>query len=213
MPPDTLTPQDALASISRATSFTEPVRRRSEGVTIALWGFVTAAILLTSGVLNDLHGFMHAGGWRQWVALFSWVPWAGLGVLGTLAIWRIAEAPVRDPDPGLRRSRKLLLLWAALLLAIALLMGFAVPVAQAGTAIAIMGVLWVTIGALGPYRLTRAGRRSVIIIAVVVILAGLIHGLLTAGDEEAGWRAYTAVGTLAGGLVPIVVGLVQALRG
>lgn len=203
---------DAVGAIDRATAFTEPLRRRTEGVTIAVWGFVTAGVLLSNGVADDVYGFYHAGGWRRIVSSLLWMPWAFLGVLTTHALWRIAEVSSRTVVPGRRRSVGVITTWLAALLGAVVLIAI-VPVAAPGFAIAIIGLIWVAVGALDIYSPTPAGRRTMLATGSIIAVTGVAYGVATMGMANAGWEHFTVTAALVGGLVPIVAGLSQALRG
>lgn len=211
-PEHRLTVAEAVETLDRATAFAEPLRRRSEGVTIALWGFVSACIVLSNGVLDDAYGFYDAGGWRRAVSSLLWVPWAAIGVLGTVAVWRIAEVSARRREPGRRRSPAVLLAWFAVLVALVFLIAV-VPHGAAGFAIAVVGVIWIAVGTLDVYKATPTGRRTLVAVGTGIVAAGVAFGWLTRATPHAGWDHLEAVGTLTIGLLPIAGGLWQALRG
>lgn len=210
---DPLSVQAALDAIEQASGFTEPLRRRTEGVTIAWWGLITATIVLSNGILDDVYRFHHAGGWKFLASSMNWLPWAGLGVAGTHAIWRVAELSVRRPEPGLRRSWKVMLLWGLGMIGLVLGLALVVPVAQAGVAIAVVGAIWLTVGELDLYKATPVGRRTLLVVGALILVAGATYGAATASDNALGWRYFTPVATLTVGLIPVVAGLWQSLRG
>ncbi len=216
MPPSNENPDlsisEALDVVDRATHFTQPLRRRAEGITIAAWGFILMGIALSSGVMNDLHGFMHAGGWKRWISMFTWLPWTVFGILFTLAVWRMAEVSLRNPLEGRRRSWKTYAAWFGVMLVLLILMVFVVPVAQAGIAVGVVGIIWLGVGGLGLYNATRQGRRTVLVIGTVMLLVGIVYGSITGANNDLGWKYYTIVAVLTNGLVPVLGGLWQALR-
>lgn len=203
--------EDAVRTIDRATAFAEPVRRRSEGVTIALWGLITACVILTSAVADDIYGAFHAGFWGRVVSSTLWIPWALIGVLGTLAIWRVAEVSSGQPVPGRRRSPGAILGVFAILCATVILVVM-MPIAAAGLAVSFIGILWLAVGALDIYKATPAGRTTLVGVGGTLIVAGAIYGALTFDSMTLAWRHFEAFGTLTAGLIPIAAGLRQALR-
>lgn len=201
----------ALSTIEHVSGFTEPARRRAEGVTIMLWGFVTAALLLSSEVLNLAYGFIHTDGWQRWVVLFMWVPWGAIGAVGTIAIWRIAEVGSRAPIDGHRRSWRWLCVWAATIVAIIVFPDNLIPLAAAGWAVVTLGMIWIGVGVF-LNTATHAGRRTVVAVGAVIILVGIVFGMtLERLAMGAGFEYFTLVATVCGGILPIFAGIVLAM--
>ena len=115
MPPDahadamseTLTPQDAARALTEARSWEDALRGRTEGLTWLVWGIATPASFLAYAfvaVLAQLEGFDVP--WYVWNLL--WVPWVGMGVVATVALWRSAALAVPDLDSPRDRRRAML---------------------------------------------------------------------------------------------------------
>lgn len=202
---------DAAEAISRASAFTVPAQRRAEGVTILVWGLISTIILLLNVMFSDLYGFMHRGGWREAVAGWYWAPLALLGVMATIAVWRIAEVSAHVPA-GRRRSWKFLVSAAVAMAGLTVLLLIGTPVAQAGFAVASVGLIWLVIGIFDLTHATPTGRRSILLVGTAIVLAGVIYGLMIGGNNDLGWRYFSRVATPVAGGVPTLVGLWQALR-
>ena len=104
---ETLTPQDAVRALSKAQSWEDALHGRTAGLTWLVWALATPATFLTYAfvaVLADLQGT--DAPWWLWNLL--WMPWVGMGVVATVALWRSAALAVPHLDsPRDRRAAML----------------------------------------------------------------------------------------------------------
>lgn len=204
-------PEEAARTIERARSYEQPLRRRTEGVTWMIWGIVTAGISLSYGAVGDY--FPHPETTPWWAFALIMLGWPLVGVLSTFATWRIAALSLPSEEDRSLRSALSGALWLPLVylgIGGAYLLG--VGSEAAGIPIGI-GLAWLTLGALNPFRATPTGRRALLVIGAVTLTGALAFAPFASGFPHSGWPAMRALGILLGGGVPVAVGLWQSLTG
>lgn len=208
---ESLTPEQAAATIEEARGFEEPLRRRTEGVTWMIWGIVPAGIQLSF----DAAGDYMTHGWPGWVDPLILLGWPLLGIAMTYAVWRIA---VLD-KPGLSRHR-----WRSLLGAVLWL-----PLVYAGIGLTVLlfgigwegaflplvgiGASWLVLGATNAFKATPTGRR--VLVAVGAIILAVALGIAASVDitSDLGTDLTQLAAIFVAGGVPILAGLWQSIRG
>lgn len=211
-----LSAQHAWETIQQASTYEEPLRRRTEGITWMLWGLVTIAIFLSYDALSPhFHHYDHATGIEThapWYIQILWVYWVIAGALFTWVLWRtVALAfPVGPHRPA---GIKVTLLWVAAgaigwTLALLLLPNLHPHL----TPVVALGIMWLTLGVLNLQRATPLGRRVLVVSGFLILLLSLAIQPL-APDPGGDLFALNAARALAAGLPPFLVGLWQALRG
>jgi len=206
-----LSAQDAVASIARATAFDEPLRRRAEGVTWMVWGFVTAGIFLSGNALELVFGFPGPA----WTEAVPWL-WLAAGIAATTAIWRIAALARPEVHPGRRAALVAVGLVVGLIALIwvpASGFGLVPPQAQAALVLATLGVPWIAIALANPHRGTSVGRRVMVLNGALLALASLLWAPMLGTLPHHGFPETMLLGALLGGGIPLVTGFWQVLRG
>jgi hypothetical protein len=208
MAAETLTVEQAVATIEAARQYEEPLRRRTEGVTWMLWGLVTAGLFASGTALGLVVGFSHPA-----IALYPFV-WLAAGIAGTKAVWSIAGVSLPPTREGQRRSL-LSILAAAAVVAVAWGVPSALLPEAALPPFALLGnaAPWVVLGLLNPHRATGVGRRAMVAAGAGIALVALVTSPLVANAGHAAWDIVTLLGIVAGGGGPFLAGLWQALRG
>lgn len=203
---DDLSAADAVATIERVSTYEEPLRRRTEGVTWVVWGLVTVTFLATQAALGDT---------VPWELYFLiWLPgWLGVGVLGAELVWRIAGLTRETLAPDARRAIALFVVGA---LAFASLMAAVYPFSgpnYAPQTILVLVLPWTFLATVQWGRLTEGGRRLSVAVAVTLVVLGAAF-LLAGGVAfvQGTDRAALMVGMIAGG-VPFATGTWWTLRG
>lgn len=201
------------AALEKALSFEGALRSRTEGVTWAIWGVVLALVFFMYGSMGDL------GHEPPFWANLLWVPWVLAGSTLTWALWRTAAlrfgASERHPAG----------VWVTIAWISAITAGLSIfsfssrfPNPE-GTAPLAIGIAWLLAGATNLFRATPLGRRATIVIGLTVAIGGLAISFLLPPPSSLGSsedQARFAQGVVQGALValvPLAVGLWQALRG
>lgn len=208
-----LTPEAAAETIEEARSYEEPLRRRTEGVTWMIWGVVTAAIALSySSIPTYYPGYEGVPWFLHGLVTFGWPL---VGVAMTYATWRIAVVDTPSLAGRSLRSALSSALWLPLVYvgigAVFLLGGDRVGEA-AGIPIGI-GLAWLTLGGLNPFRATATGRRVMLGAGAVTLAGGLAFAPFAAGFPHGGYPQMRLVALALGGGAPFLGGLWQTLRG
>lgn len=207
-----LTPQEAARTIDRARGYEEPLRRRTEGVTWMIWGVVTLAITLSYSAIPTYYPRYEATPWFvHWLITFGWPI---VGVLLTFATWRIASLTLPSLGDRSLRSAVSSALWLPLVyLGIGAVFLLDVGASEASAIPIGIGLAWLTLGALDPFRATETGRRSLLVIGVVTLAGALAFAPFAASFPHEGWPAMRVLAGGLGGGAPFLVGLWQTLRG
>ena len=203
----TLGAREAAAVIDRASSYAEPLRRRAEGLTWAIWGLVTAAIFLLYGWSMAVMG-PHDDSMHLWMPLL-WIPFVGAGYGAMHALWRT----VGHAAPSLRTSTGHTVLltvgWVVATIAVTALAFWALrPADESSAPTFALGVAWVAFSAFNLHGLTPVGRRTALVFGAVISLAGATAMLLRLEPISA-----RAVAVAAAGGLPVAAGIWQALKG
>lgn len=221
---ESLSVEDAVATIEQATGYEEALRRRTEGVTWMVWGVVTGGIQMsfTAGrsffrPFRDARAGGPPPGWYEPLVILGWL---AVGVLLTFAVWRIASVSAPKLAPKPRRTALGGILFIALLYAaIAVLSWLAGGMPEALFPLLAIGAAWLGAGALDVFETTSTGRRTLLVIGAVILAAGAIAVLALPWSgflpyrEELTYDAVSPLVILAGGGVPFLAGLWQTLRG
>lgn len=207
-------PLDALPLLSRALSYEESLRRRTEGITWALWGVVLALIFLMYGGMGEVS----EGGEAGWLTVL-WVPWVLVGSAITWALWRTAALTMVGTD---RRPAGLVvtLAWIGAIVA-----GLAVTMVAPGlpnpenSALLSVGVAWLVMGGANLFRATPEGRRTIIAIGALTLACGLAMAFFLprpdwgSGSESLVRFLQDLLRAAVAAAAPVALGLRQALRG
>ncbi|MCA1814791.1 MAG: hypothetical protein LC624_12755, partial [Halobacteriales archaeon] len=99
MATESLTVEQAVRAIDAARRYEEPLRRRTEGVTWMVWGFVTFA-MMSFGSALELLGLPFSS------QVYYLYPFAllAIGIAGTKAVWSIAGVSLPATREGTLRS-------------------------------------------------------------------------------------------------------------
>lgn len=202
--------RQATALLQQMDGYEEGLRRRTEGITWLVWGFVLAGLSL-SYYAGDLARALTPddGGPKPWTLLFPWSPWALAGGVATMVIWRSAALHVPALSrPWWQSLAGLLAVGAGIwivFLATWLLPAGAQRVVTGPTLMGVAGLLTILLPIL---RLTSEGRRVGVIASAALVVGGAAIGLADLGMHATG-IASTA---LAGGAW-LAAGAWQASRG
>jgi cation transport ATPase len=204
-------PLDALPLLSRALSFEDSLRRRTEGVTWAIWGIVLALVFFMYAAMGGALGERGP----PWWAVALWLPWVIAGSALTWALWRTSALGLAGKE---RRPAGLAvaLAWiAALFVGLGVVFeGPQLPNPDHSPLLAV-GLAWLLMGGTNLLRATPTGRRAALLIGALTMGAGLAMAFLLrvpAGDDVARFAQDVLRGAAAASF-PIAVGLWQALRG
>lgn len=197
-------PADAARDLQALRAFDVGLRQRTEGISWALWGLVTAGIFLTYGYAGSHFG--HA--WPFW-ATQIWLPWVAAGSALSAALWR--SAALTAPAAAERGVRGWihLLTWTLLILAV-ICIAFFLRTGIREPVMALLGVGAVALfmGATNLLRYTPTGRLVAVTAGAAMVGAALLEVLL-----DAGYDAATLVGATVGGCAFLLGGLYETLRG
>lgn len=200
---------DALPLLHRALSYESSLRRRTEGITWSIWGLVLALIMLMYAAMGDL------GDTPPWWINALWVPWILVGSVLTWALWRTAALSLGAHERGPAGA------WVTLAWIAALVAGLSifslparVPDPESLPLVAI-GIAWLLAGATNLFRATDEGRRALILIGAVLCALGIALAFTLPHPDGADAVRFglDVLRASAMALVPLAVGLWQALRG
>lgn len=202
---EALTPQKALAEIRRIEGLQGALTRRASGLTWMIWGIVAPAIFVSYALLGLLVGVPLEGDAVHGLApLFPvlWMPWAALGTVAMLVLWRSVGLVVPVRSGGLREG----IVTGALILAL-IFAGLAaigvtrVPVVPFAWVLMAQGLGLVAVGFLG-LNCNDDGDRRLWILGGALLAATALAGTLAGGGEALGANRWlTVVAPLASGLV------------
>jgi hypothetical protein len=185
-----LTPRAAADALAAASRYESPLRQRTEGIVLMVWGLATSGLFVTYAFADVLG----AGG-PGFATL--WIPWVGAGTLASFTIWRAAA--LTRPEPALpapsRPLLRVLLVSAAMGAAFAVLKpdGPLVP-------LAITGAAWVLLGGLNVFRCSGRGRLLWASAGLALLAASAALAAFDAPIAVAGTVAIALPGFAAGGL-------------
>lgn len=195
---DTLTPDEAARLLANASRYEDALAQRTEGLTAMVWGICTSALFLTYGFADVLDA-------PGWALSLLWLPWVGVASVFTYALWRSAALSLPRPQAGEPRGYwwRIVAATGAVTLVFALLRpdGPLLP-------LAVIGALWTLMPLVGLLHASPPGR--------VVWLASGLACLVAAGAlalADAGIEVSGTASILVPGIVPVVLGLRQTLRG
>lgn len=215
-----LTPESAVQTIEEARGYEEPLRRRTEGVTWMIWGLVAAGIQLSFSALSSLFRPYTPPGVKASEGLAGTlvVPvWVVLGILLTVAAWRIAS--LKASDLSVRPSRVALgaLVFVGVLYGVWFLLDLA-GLPEAIFPVLAIGAAWLSAGLSGILGTTEMGRGTLVAIGALVVLLGLgaLAAFTVGGLAPNGRLTYDVtapVTLLVAGGVPFLAGLWQSWTG
>lgn len=184
-----LTPAEAAATLARAAGYEDPLRQRTEGLILMVWGLVTSAMFVTYGLAGVL-------GAREWVFATLWLPWVAVGVVMSGTIWR--TACLSRPERMLQAPSRPLLRVLGLSAAIGVVYAVAQPDGPT-LPLGITGAAWVALGAANLFRDSQRGRllwvaSGAVLLAAAAALAAADAPVAVAGTAGIALPAVAAVG-------------------
>lgn len=196
----------AVQSIEKALAYEAPLRTRAEGLSWMVWGLVLAVLALVVGGRVD---------WPLWVTYAIVIPmWAGLGLGGTSAVWRLAGTA----RPALSISPVKVAIGVAAVVVgffVVNLIGWSVYNATgsyAVLALVLPTVPWGLLGWLQWTRLSAAGRRATVVLGLLmpILFVTYVEFVMTSPIfwDPVGIAVITAIQ----GGIPVVVGLAWTFR-
>lgn len=194
-----LTPGRAADLLNDAASFQDAIERRTEGITLALWGIVSSAIFVTYGFASVLDA-------TEWVFAILWTPWVFLGILTTHALWR-SVALARDRPMIDEPARNYWFRSLAIAFSITAIFVFIHPDGPLFP-LGILGAAYLVLGALNLFRSGPRHRRMYLVAGAILLALAVGFGLAGAPIAITG-----TVSIVAPALVLCSLGLWSALRG
>lgn len=194
---ETMTPSAAARVLADAAGFEESLLQRTEGITAMIWSAVGPGIYLTYAFAGTTDAMPDWG----WALL--WIPWVFAGTLITYAIWRSAALSMpgsRDPITPLGYLAR----FFALTLAVSVIFAFWDP-DHYGAPLLVIGMMYLAMGGLNIYQMSRRGR----LVAIASGVGFLLIGSIAVSLPETGLGFVAAV-TLSG-LVPLFAGFWQTI--
>ena len=204
---------ETIPLLTRALSFEDGLRRRTEGLTWAIWGVVLALIFFMYAGLGA------AGAEAPWWIALLWVPWVLVGSAVTWALWR--SAALRFAAEGKQPAGALVTVaWIAALVVglAAMAYGPRLPNPENGALLAV-GIAWLVMGGTNLFRATPSGRRAILVIGAATLAFALALSFLLpapswgAADADLTRFLHDVARAAAAASAPVAVGLWQALRG
>ena len=194
---ETLTPRAAARVLTDAAGFEASLQQRTEGITAMVWGAVGPGIYLSYGYAERVDAFPDWG----WAVL--WIPWILASTLITFALWRSAAltAPtMHDPITPLGY------LWRFTLITLAVSVVFAFwDPDHYGGPLLVIGAMYLVLGGLNPYGMSRRGRA----VALVSGVAFLLIAAVALSLPETGLGFTLTV--LVSGFTPVIAGFWQTM--
>lgn len=195
---ESLTPQDAARALSEARSWEGALASRTAGITWMIWGMVTPATFLTYAfvaVLSDAEGLEVP--WFVWNVL--WVPWIGMGVVATAALWR--SAALRAPALGSRAQRRRAM-WGGFASSGVLFVTFLLLEPDSAVVpLGAIGLMWGLMSAFNVWSADSHGRFVGIVVGAALLASAILLTVLDAPVEVSG-----VVSILVSALVPFAAG-------
>lgn len=211
-------------AIDELERFPDALQRRTRGLTWMLWGLVLPGIYLT---------YSYAGSTMLSGASFSpvwffvlWIPWVGLGILATAALWRSAGLLNGTARP-VWNGTKAFLLFIAVVVALYLAYHFLelyrfVALVGPSVMLLLVGVGTATLG-FNNWACPDRIERLLWLVGGIALIATVVIGTLVAGpvahDEmdpaafTPALRAFSIIAPVATALVYFGNGLYLSLRG
>lgn len=207
-----LTPQRALAEISRIEALHGALARRTTGLTWMIWGIVAPAIFMTYSFAA--HAIGESGPYIAGLFPLLWVPWALLGLATTGALWRSVGLVV--PVERLRSLREGLvtgaLIVGAILGGMIALFHVGLPLAELAMALLGLGAGTTVAGLLGLNSVDATGRRLWIFGGLLLVATAFGGSLLVGGDLVVSRIWFSVLSPLASALVFFGGGLYLTTR-
>lgn len=200
----------AISTIERAIAYTQPLRRRTEGVTWALFGLASATF-----------AFSYVWIWKngydpQYRLILVWlVGYTLVGVGPAMLSWRIASVMDEAYSVDSRRLVASIVVAGIALIGIDLaLWSFfgETPLSIALNIVLLPSAVWAALGLLQWGRLSQAGRRDTWILAGVMALVGFSLVFLL-GANAATVDLDVAIFAAASGAIPFLAGVWRLARG
>lgn len=201
---ETLTPQDAVRALSKAQSWEDALQGRTAGLTWLVWGIATPASFLAYAfvaVLAQLEGFDVP--WYVWN--FLWVPWVGMAVVATVALWRSAALAVPALDSPRDRRAAMLggFACSGLLFAAFLLLRPDSAIVPLGA----IGATWLLMALANVWRTGTEGRVVGAVVGGALLASAALMALLRLPVEASG-----TLSIVVSGLFPFAAGLWHLAR-
>lgn len=201
---ETMTPHEAARLLTDAAGFERALERRTEGLTMMVWGLVSSAMFATYGLAAVLGATESA--YVGWIFGTLWIPWVGAGLLVTFALWRSAALSrpraMVDEDTKAYWVRSI-----GLTLAITLFFSIFHPGGPTFP-LAVLGAAWALVAAFNLFRSHPEERRFAFAAGAILFATGIALWITRAPIEVAGTVSMAA---------PLVVllglGFWQTLRG
>ncbi len=198
------TARDAVSQITELSDFDIALRQRTEGLTLAIWGIITAGIFLSYGYADAAI----TGAFPVW-AMFIWAPWVVAGFLVVGALWESAALTSASAVEGGRSGWVHLAAWVGFIMLAwfgASMVG--VRLAPHILYVFILGSAGIVLGATPFLAFSLIGRRIALVTGLIVLAGGFalsMSGMTgDAGDVAA---------ALLVSITWITGGLYQTLRG
>lgn len=194
---ETLTPQGAARILTDAAGFEDALQQRTEGITTMVWGSVGPGIYLSYGYAEGVDAF------PQWGWAVLWVPWILAATLITVSLWRSAAltAPaLKDPITPLGYFWRFALITTAVSLVFALW-----DPRHYGAPLLVIGAMYLVLGGLNPYGMSRRGRG----VAIVAGCVFLVVAAVALSQPETGLGFLLTL--LVSGFTPLLAGFWQTV--
>jgi hypothetical protein len=207
-----LTPQRALAEISRIEALHEALARRTTGLTWMIWGIVAPAVFMTYSFVGT--AIAASGAHLEFLFPILWLPWALLGLATSGALWRSVGLVV--PVDRVRSLREALLTGVLIVGLIGggmiLLFHVGFPIAELAMALLGLGAGTTVAGSLGLNSVGATGRRLWIVGGLLLATTALAGSFLIGGDLMLSRRWFSVIAPLASALVFFGGGLYLTTR-
>ncbi|SRR6266480_4238981 len=207
-----LTPQRALAEISRIEGLHGALARRTTGLTWMIWGIVAPAVFMTYSFVGT--AIAASGAHLEFLFPILWLPWALLGLATSGALWRSVGLVV--PVDRVRSLREALLTGVLIVGLIGggmvLLFHVGFPIAELAMALLGLGAGTTVAGLLGLNSVGVTGRRLWIVGGLLLVATALLGSFLLGGDLVLSRRGFSVIAPLASALVFFGGGLYLTTR-
>jgi hypothetical protein len=202
-----LTPQAAVAEISRIEGLHGALARRTAGLVWMVWGIVAPAIFMTYSFAFHAAGSTFGGIW--WILPLLWIPWAAMGIVATTTLWHSAALvlPHDRTRPGSHALVTGAVIVGLIVVGMAVIHALVAPIAELAWALTAIGIGVMALALLGININDATERRMWIVGGVLLALTALVGSLVFVGSLAASRDAFAVVSPLASGLVMFGGGL------